>query len=84
MGRGRGTILGSFCEHLYNFFHNNMKIILFSFPFVLPRGSFVLPSWGWGGGGGSLGDDFYSCLNKNMKIMLKKNHFFASWQFCFN
>ena len=58
MGRGArdyfGTILGPFLQLKKTWKSPNTSL----FGFVLPRGSFVLPSQGWGGGGGPFWDHF--------------------------
>ena len=56
-----GTILGQVWDNVHNLFdkkhETHLKYICFRF--VLPRGSFGVPSKGWGGGRGTILGQLY-------------------------
>ena len=67
---GRWIIVGLFCDHFETILyeinkrnldkkHENYQTSVVVFRFVLPRSSFVLPSQGWGRGGGRAGGPFW-------------------------
>ena len=62
--------MGTFWDHFYILLLKNNKITLktFLFEFCLPRGSFGVPSRGWGGGAG---DHFY-----NLYLYIFKNNIY--------